>query len=150
MSSATQARALVASLLRGDLDATVHTSQLHVLRFPGVILPLRRSPVTAVNAVVIDGATIDSTAYSFTPFALVREDGENWPVGQAHITYTTGWDEGYEPPEVQEAIALATTFFDGNPGAGVTSFREGAEAVTVDQQQAVRAIRSLLAKWVRL
>lgn len=153
MSSATQARALVANLLRGDLETTVHTSQAQVLRFPSSVLPLRATPVTAVTSVLVDGATVESSEYTFTPFALVREptsgSGPLWPAGVVTVTYTTGWDEGYEPDEVKEALALATQYFDTNPGAGVTSFREGAEAATVDQQEAVRAIRSLINPWVR-
>lgn len=151
MSSATQARALVASLLRGDLETTVHTSQVQVLRFEASVLPLRRTPVTAVSSVMVDGSAV--TEYSFTPFALVREPtsltGPLWPAGVVTVTYTTGWDEGYEPSEVQEAIALATQHFDANPGSGITSFREGAESVTVSQQEALAAILRLLGPWVR-
>ena len=153
MSSATQARALVASLLRGDLETTVHTSQAQVLRFPSSVLPLRRTPVTAVTSVVINGSVVDSSEYTFTPFALVREPISSseriWPDGVVTVSYTTGWDEGYEPPEVQEAITLATAYFDGNPGSGVTSFREGAEAVTVSHEAALNAVKRLLGPWVR-
>lgn len=153
MSTATQARALVANLLRGDLVTTVHSSQAQVLRFPSSVLPLRATPVTAVNTVQVDGATVESSEYSFTPFALVREptsiSGPLWPAGVIRVTYTTGWDEGYEADAVLEAIALATAYYDTNPGAGITSFREGAEAVTVGAEHSLGAIRALLAPWVR-
>ena len=145
----TQARSLVARLLGGDLDAVTRTAERHTLRFASPVLPLRHTPVTAVANVTIDGTIIDPDAYTFTPFALVREDGEDWPAGTIYVTYSTGWTEGAEAQEVQDALALATEWLDGHPGAGITSFREGAEAVTVDAQAALNAIKRLLAKWVR-
>jgi hypothetical protein len=143
-----QARALVASLLNGDLDQREHTLQAHTMRVPSPVLPLRVTPVTSVTTITINGSTVDAGDYSFTPFALVREDGD-WPVGRALVTYTTGWVEGLEPIAVQEAITLAAAWLAANPGSGVTQYREGAEAATVDSQAGLGSIRALLNPWVR-
>ena len=149
----TQARALVASLLRGDLDAVTHTSQRHELRFAAQVLPLRRTPVTAVSSVTVAGEAVDSGAYSVTPFALVREDGGQWPAGAAIIvTYTTGWAQGGEPAEVQEALAQATAWFDANPGVGVSLVSIGGETVQRGLELTKFGIdltKRLLQKWVR-
>jgi hypothetical protein len=150
MSAATQARALVESLLNGHLSTQVHEDQAHHTRIPTPYIPLRYSPATSVTAVTINGTAVLATLYSFTPLLLVREDGDNWPTGRVLVTYTTGWDEGYEPAEVQEAIALASAWFESNPGAGITSFREGNEAVTVTSDaEGPGVIRRLLRPWVR-
>src|SRR5690606_12407030 len=146
----TQARSLVARLLGGDLDAVTRTAERHTLRFASPVLPLRHTPATAVSSVTVDGKAVDSGAYSVTPFALVREDGGQWPAGATIlVTYTTGWTQGNEAQDIQDALQLAAEYLDAHPGMGITSFREGAEAVTVDAQAALDAIRRLLAKWVR-
>lgn len=149
MTSQEKARALVARLLNGDLVRVEHVEQRHELRFPTPLLPARRTPVTSVTSVSVNGRVVDASDYSFTPFALAREDGEAWPAGFVRVTYATGWAEGSEPAEVKAALAQAAAWFDANPGTGVTSFREGAEAVTVDARQALEGIRALLQPWVR-
>lgn len=149
MSSATQARALIAALLNGDLTQQTRT-EAHTLRFPRDTIPLRHSPATAITSVTIDDAVIDPSLYSFTPFTLDREDGSEWPAGRITIEYKTGWVEGSEATNVLEALALATAWFDTNPGAGITSFREGAEAATVtDSSTGPGVIKTLIAPWVR-
>lgn len=148
----TQARSLVARLLGGDLDAVTRTAERHTLRFASPVLPLRHTPVTAVSSVTVDGEAVDSGAYSVTPFALVREDGGQWPAGSAIlVTYTTGWTEGAEAQEVQDALALATEWLDAHPGTGITQFRAGEESATRESTdgRGPHVIRELLAKWRR-
>lgn len=148
----TQARTLVARLLGGDLDAVTHTSQRHELRFAAQVLPLRRTPVTAVSSVTVDGEAVDSGDYTVTPFGLVREDGDEWPAGvEILVTYTTGWQAGSEAQEVQDALTLATEWLDVHPGAGITSFTAGAESASREATdgRGPNVIRELLAKWRR-
>lgn len=86
-----------------------------------------------------------------TPFALVREDGGAWPTGVILVTYTTGWTQGSEPQEVQDALQLASEWLETHPGAGITQFRAGEETATREASdgRGPAAIRELLAKWVR-
>lgn len=150
--SSEQARALVASILNGDLDLAEHTMQLHTLRLSATHLPLRRGPATSVEAVHVDGAALDPEAYSLTPFALVREDGHLWPAAATiRITYSSGWQEGNEPLEIQEALILAEQWFDTNPGAGITSVRIGNESVTratSEDGTGPAAIEALIRRWI--
>src|SRR5690606_231793 len=149
----TQARSLVARLLGGDLAAVTRTAERHTLRFASPVLPLRHSPATAVASVTVDGEAVDSGAYSVTPFALVREDGEAWPAGAAIlVTYTTGWTQGSEPADVQEALAQATAWFDANPGVGVSLVSIGGETVQRGLELTrfgIDLTKRLLQKWVR-
>jgi len=120
------------------------------LRIPSPYLPLRYSPATAITSVTIAGVAVDADDYSFTPLLLVREDGEEWPTSRILVTYTTGWANGYEPDGVVEALALAEAWFGTNPGAGITSFREGNEQATVTESATGPAvIKALLQPWAR-
>jgi len=103
---------------------------------------------------MVDGSAV--TEYSFTPFTLVREPtsltGPLWPAGIVTVTYTTGWDEGYEPAEVQEALAQATAWFDANPGVGVSLVSIGGETVQRGLELTrfgIDLTKRLLQKWVR-
>ena len=150
--TATQARSLVARLLGGDLTAVSRTAERHTLRFAQPVLPLRHTPVTAVSTVTVDGTAQASSDYSVTPFALEREDGGTWPAGATIlVTYTTGWTEGSEPQEVQDALQLASEWLETHPGSGISQFRAGEETATREASdgRGPAAIRELLAKWVR-
>lgn len=151
MSAESQARAIVNALLGGHLVTEQHASQLHVMRIESPVLPLRASPATAVSSVVIDGGTIDSDAYSFTPFCLVREDGEAWPCGSITVTYSTGWDAGSEPAAIQEALAIIEARLTARPDDSVRS--EAADDIKVVYAATTSGVtaseRALLAPWIR-
>lgn len=151
-STTTQARSLVARLLGGDLTTVTYTAERHNLRFTARVLPLRHTPVTAVANVTIDGETIDPDAYTVTPFALVREDGEDWPAGTIYVTYSTGWTEGSEAQEVQDALLLAKEWLDTHPSTGINTFSAGSEMAVRGLELSklgLDAIRDLIAKWRR-
>lgn len=146
-----QARSLVATILNGDLNLVEHTLQLHTLRFPATVLPLRRAPATSVATVRIDGANVPPENYSLTPFALIREDGQAWPAANIRVSYTSGWEEGEEPADVKAALDLAEQWLATNPGTGITSVRIGNESATratSEDGTGPAAIEALIRRWI--
>lgn len=152
MSAATQARALIKAILNGNLSQVTHTAEVMRLAHASKHLPVAHAPITEVSTVQVGTSSVltgDTDGWTFTPFQLVRTPGYHWPAGvNITVTYKTGWPAGDEPEVVQEAIALATAWFDTNPAAGVSSFSAGGESVSVDHDRSMGLIKSLLRRWV--
>ena len=102
------AKALIAELIRGDVDETTYTSELIRLPTSRVKLFPKHSPITSITTLIEGSTTLTSTDYEFDLFGITRlGSGKAWPSGtDITITYITGWATGTAPIAIMKACDI--------------------------------------------